>query len=78
MPQWHGDQNKRKTSGGKKRSSRSKRAFEMGREAIETELGSRTNKIIASITENTFLIFVMACLPFYNVTMLVIYSKYLP
>ena len=46
MTQWHGDGRKRKLTGGKKRPYRGKRAFEMGREAVETELGGTTQKTI--------------------------------
>lgn len=38
MPLWHHDQNKRKITGGKRRSFRTKRAFEAGGFAIETGL----------------------------------------
>lgn len=47
MTQWHGDGRKRKLTGGKKRPYRGKRAFEMGREAVETELGGTAQKIVA-------------------------------
>lgn len=46
MPQWHGDRNKRKISGGKKRLYRRKRGFEMGRDAVETGLGKGAKRII--------------------------------
>lgn len=39
MPQWHGNQHKRKKTGGKKHLFRGKRAFEMGSDAAETVLG---------------------------------------
>lgn len=48
MTQWHGDEKKRKMSGGRKRLSRGKRSFEMGKEAVETELGGRAKKIVRS------------------------------
>jgi small subunit ribosomal protein S8e len=44
LPQWHGDRNKKKISGGIKKSYRGKRSFEMGSEAAETELGSTVKK----------------------------------
>ena len=53
MTQWHGDKKKRKMSGGRKRLSRGKRSFEMGKEAIETELGSRAQKVVRSRGGNT-------------------------
>jgi len=46
LPQWHGDLNKRKISGGKKRRYRGKKAFEIGGEATETELGTETKKTV--------------------------------
>ncbi len=46
VTQWHGDGRKRKLTGGKKRPYRSKRAFEMGREAVETEIGSTAYKVV--------------------------------
>lgn len=48
MTQWHGDKKKRKMSGGRRKRSRGKRSFEMGNEAIETELGGRAQKIVRS------------------------------
>jgi small subunit ribosomal protein S8e len=39
MPQWHGNQHKRKKSGGKKHMFRGKRAFEMGSDPAETIVG---------------------------------------
>jgi len=39
MPQWHGNQHKRKKTGGKKHSFRGKRAFEMGSDPAETIVG---------------------------------------
>ena len=53
MTQWHGDKKKRKMSGGRKRLSRGKRSFEMGKEAIETELGGRAQKVVRSRGGNT-------------------------
>ena len=38
MPLWHHDQNKRKITGGKRKSFRTKRAFEAGGFAVETRL----------------------------------------
>lgn len=39
MPQWHGNQHKRKKTGGKKHIFRGKRAFEMGSDPAETIVG---------------------------------------
>ena len=39
MPQWHGNQRKRKKTGGKRHAFRGKRAFEMGSDAAETIVG---------------------------------------
>ena len=44
LTQWHGNRKKRKITGGRKRPYRGKRSFEMGREAVETELGAITQK----------------------------------
>jgi small subunit ribosomal protein S8e len=46
LTQWHGDRKKRKITGGRKRPYRGKRVFEMGREAVETELGDITQKTV--------------------------------
>ena len=46
MSVWHGDQHKRKDSGGKKRVNRKKRRFEKGFFPAETALGKQKNKII--------------------------------
>ncbi len=48
MTQWHGDKKKRKMSGGRRRLARGKRSFEMGNEAVETELGERAEKSVRS------------------------------
>ena len=48
MPQWHGDSDKVKITGGKKHSYRSKRALEMGKDAVETRLGDATRKTYKS------------------------------
>lgn len=45
MTQWHGDRNKRKITGGKKRPYKGKRSFERGGEAVLTEIGKRQRKI---------------------------------
>ena len=45
MPQWHGDRDKVKVTGGKKHKYRAKRTFEMGNDATETRLGETTRKI---------------------------------
>ena len=39
MPQWHGNQRKRKKTGGKRHIFRGKRAFEMGSDPAETIVG---------------------------------------
>ena len=44
MPQWHGNSDKLKITGGKKHRYRSKRVFEMGSDAIETRLGDTIRK----------------------------------
>jgi len=43
---WHGDQHKRKASGGRKRANRKKRRFEKGFFPAETTLGKPKSKII--------------------------------
>jgi small subunit ribosomal protein S8e len=43
---WHGDQHKRKDSGGRKRANRKKRRFEKGFFPAETLLGKNKSKII--------------------------------
>jgi len=43
---WHGDQHKRKVSGGKKRAHRKKRRFEKGFFPAETTLGKPKNRIL--------------------------------
>lgn len=45
MSVWHGDLEKRKPSGGRKRSYRKKRKFEMGSFPAETLLGEEKKKI---------------------------------
>lgn len=45
MSVWHGDLKKRKLTGGKKRSYRKKRKFELGSFPIETRLGETKRKI---------------------------------
>ena len=44
---WHGNQEKRKKSGGKKRGYRTKRKHEAGRYPVETRLGKTERKIRA-------------------------------
>ena len=44
MPEWHSDQDKRKITGGKKKSYRTKRRFESGRFVAETQVGQRDVK----------------------------------
>ena len=46
MSVWHGDQHKRKDSGGRKRANRKKRRFEKGFFPAETTLGKNKSKII--------------------------------
>jgi small subunit ribosomal protein S8e len=43
---WHGDQHKRKASGGRKRANRKKRRFEKGFFPAETTLGKNKSRII--------------------------------
>jgi len=43
---WHGDQHKRKASGGKKRGNRKKRRFEKGFFPAETTLGKPKSRIL--------------------------------
>jgi len=43
---WHGDQHKRKDSGGRKRANRKKRRYEKGFFPAETALGKQKRKII--------------------------------
>lgn len=40
MPLWHGNIHKKKSSGGRRRVYRGKRAFEMGREPVETTVAA--------------------------------------
>jgi small subunit ribosomal protein S8e len=44
VPQWHGGLNKRKSTGGKRRPSRSKRSFEQGNRPAETTLGEKISR----------------------------------
>ena len=46
MSVWHGDQRKRKDSGGRKRANRKKRRYEKGFFPAETALGKPKSKII--------------------------------
>ena len=46
MSVWHGDQHKRKSSGGTKRTNRKKRRFEKGFFPAETALGKPKSKMI--------------------------------
>ena len=46
MSVWHGDQHKRKNSGGRKRTNRKKRRFERGFFPAETSFGKNKSKII--------------------------------
>ncbi len=45
MTQWHGDQVKRKVSGGRRRSYRKKRLYEKGRDPTKTILGDFSNVV---------------------------------
>jgi small subunit ribosomal protein S8e len=45
MSVWHGDQHKKKSSGGRKRAYRGKRKFEQGSFPVETTLGEPRRKI---------------------------------
>jgi small subunit ribosomal protein S8e len=45
MSEWHGDQYKRKSTGGKKHSFRGKRKFERGSFPTEVLLGEQKNKV---------------------------------
>ncbi len=45
MPQWHDGLGKRKITGGKRKSYRSKRRFESGSYATETKLGEPQNSV---------------------------------
>ncbi|HDQ05856.1 MAG TPA: 30S ribosomal protein S8e [Candidatus Bathyarchaeota archaeon] len=46
MSVWHGDQHKRKASGGRKRANRKKRRFEKGFFPAETTLGKHKSRIV--------------------------------
>lgn len=46
MSVWHGDQHKRKASGGRKRANRKKRRFEKGFFPAETTLGKHKSRMI--------------------------------
>jgi small subunit ribosomal protein S8e len=43
---WHGDQHKRKASGGRKRTNRKKRRFEKGYFPAETALGKNKSRMV--------------------------------
>lgn len=45
MIQWHGDQTKRKLTGGKRKNYKTKRSFELGGEATLTEYGTYQKKL---------------------------------
>ncbi len=49
MPQSHGSQHKKKPTGGKKHRWRGKRAFEAGREPVETVLGPVKQRFVRSM-----------------------------
>jgi len=44
MPQWHGGQKKRKKTGGKRRTHRRKRSYEIGGTAAQTAVGETKRK----------------------------------
>jgi small subunit ribosomal protein S8e len=44
--QWHGDQTKRKLTGGKRKNYKAKRSFELGGEATLTEYGPFQKKLV--------------------------------
>ncbi|MGD9130092.1 MAG: 30S ribosomal protein S8e [Candidatus Bathyarchaeota archaeon] len=46
MSVWHGDQHKRKASGGRKRTNRKKRRFEKGYFPAETALGKNKSRMV--------------------------------
>lgn len=46
MSTWHGDEKKRKSSGGRRIVNRKKRKFEQGTFAVETKLGEQKKKIV--------------------------------
>ncbi len=49
MPQSHGSQHKKKATGGKKRRWRGKRAFEVGREPVETVVGGNKQRFVRTL-----------------------------
>ncbi len=49
MPQSHGSQHKKKATGGKKRRWRGKRAFEVGREPVETVVGENKQRFVRTL-----------------------------
>lgn len=49
MPQSHGNLHKRKPTGGRKRRWRGKRAFEAGREPVETSLGELRQQFVRTM-----------------------------
>jgi small subunit ribosomal protein S8e len=49
---WHGDQHKRKASGGRKRANRKKRGFEKGFFPAETKLGKNKGRIVRKLGGN--------------------------
>ncbi len=44
--QWHGDQTKRKLTGGKRKNYKAKRSYELGGEATLTEFGTFQKKLV--------------------------------
>ncbi len=49
LPQSHGSQHKKKATGGKKRAWRGKRAFELGRDPVETVVGNVKKRIVRTV-----------------------------
>lgn len=52
MPQWHGGSAKRKSTGGRSRVPRKKRAYEIGSLPVETALGEPEIKIVRTMGGN--------------------------
>lgn len=49
MPQSHGNLHKKKATGGKKRRWRGKRAFEVGRDSVETVVGESKSRFVRTM-----------------------------
>jgi len=52
MPQWHGDQDKRRITGGRRKAYRTKRRFESGRYVAETQVGDRDLRVLVAKGKN--------------------------